>query len=314
MPWNEEIRLRQLEAERSSDESLEGNDSILLRSPDSSLLASLPRSFDPRRWNASCPTLSHVRDQGDCSASWSAAVASAASDRICLQSNRTLVREISAQDILSCCGWSCGVGCNGGFPDRGWTYLSTAGGVTGGDFNTTSSSGPLGGGCMPYQVPPCHFNVNGTFQPCHAIPYESTTPTCVRTCKNGVEWEKDKCFMHAPYALPSNSTTILAELFYHGPVTATFDLYQDFVGMLPNSIYTHAQGDLIGSLTVKLLGWGRDFGTDYYLATNSWSQQWGNGGYFKIARGDDACKCGIESAVMAASFHTCHNSTRPITT
>ena len=49
---------------------------------------------------------------------------------------------------------------------------------------------------------------------------------------------------------------------------------------------------------VKLLGWGEDeAGRPYWLALNSWSPQWGEGGFFRFARGINECE--IESMPAA---------------
>jgi hypothetical protein len=49
---------------------------------------------------------------------------------------------------------------------------------------------------------------------------------------------------------------------------------------------------------VKIIGWGEEKKKKYWLAANSWGNQWGNmGGFFKIERGTD--HCGIESDVRS---------------
>ena len=47
----------------------------------------------------------------------------------------------------------------------------------------------------------------------------------------------------------------------------------------------------------RILGWGVERGTPYWLVANSWNYDWGNNGTFKILRGQD--HCGIESNVVA---------------
>ena len=37
---------------------------------------------------------------------------------------------------------------------------------------------------------------------------------------------------------------------------------------------------------VKLIGWGNDNGTAFWLAANTWGDNWGDKGYFKIALGE----------------------------
>nr|P81494.1 RecName: Full=Cathepsin B; AltName: Full=Cathepsin B1; Contains: RecName: Full=Cathepsin B light chain; Contains: RecName: Full=Cathepsin B heavy chain [Coturnix japonica] len=48
----------------------------------------LPDTFDSRKQWPNCPTISEIRDQGSVSV------------------------EVSAEDLLSCCGFECGMGCN----------------------------------------------------------------------------------------------------------------------------------------------------------------------------------------------------------
>ena len=53
----------------------------------------------------------------------------------------------------------------------------------------------------------------------------------------------------------------------------------------------------LGGHAIRLLGWGVEEGTPYWLVANSWNYDWGNNGTFKILRGQD--HCGIESNVVA---------------
>ena len=43
-------------------------------------------------------------------------------DRICISSQGKDNYHISAEDLTSCC-WTCGMGCNGGFPESAWLVL-----------------------------------------------------------------------------------------------------------------------------------------------------------------------------------------------
>ena len=51
------------------------------------------------------------------------------------------------------------------------------------------------------------------------------------------------------------------------------------------------------AMILRILGWGVEHGTPYWLVANSWSKYWGDHGRFKILRGQD--HCGIESRVLA---------------
>ncbi|VEL20507.1 unnamed protein product [Protopolystoma xenopodis] len=97
------------------------------------------------------------------------------SDRICIYSKGTLKPELSAEDLVSCCGWFCGAGCQGGIPIQAWMYWKNHGIVTGGDYQTKDC-------CRPYEFPPCNHHVNGTLPPCEG---EYQTPKCEKMCQDG---------------------------------------------------------------------------------------------------------------------------------
>jgi len=83
-----------------------------------------------------------------------------------------------------------------------------------------------------------------------------------------------------------------------GPVLAfvdatTFEYYTGGVMSCPNS--TPSLDDV-----VSLLGWGTQGGTPYWIGVNSWGQAWGENGYFRIARGKNAC--GIETVDYAVQY------------
>lgn len=289
-------------------------------------LQPVPTTYDPRydsRYNTTCPSLFSIRDQGNCGADWATAVVSAMSDRVCMHSSGDLSPELSTQDVLSCCGWSCGLGCSGGYASAAWNYIHMSGVVSGGEYNTSG----INGGCMPYDLPPCnHLGVNGTVQkPCDSIPGQTLTPTCVKQCAiPNMGWEADKYCSHHPTMLPNNASMIAAELFYNGPVTATMDVYQDFPSLHPGAVYPTYNGKArwISALTVKIIGYGIDFPGPYqeayWIAANSWGNSWGGfcappgsdpstipttGGFFKILRGVN--QCGIEASVMSALPRPC---------
>lgn len=48
---------------------------------------------------------------------------------------------------------------------------------------------------------------------------------------------------------------------------------------------------------MKILGWGTENGTSYWLAANSWNKEWGDKGFVKVLRGTN--ECGIEENIVA---------------
>jgi cathepsin B len=57
--------------------------------------------------------------------------------------------------------------------------------------------------------------------------------------------------------------------------------------------------NFIGGHAVKIIGWGVDGETPYWLVANSWNTDWAENGTFRILRGSN--HCGIEENVVAGS-------------
>jgi hypothetical protein len=56
-----------------------------------------------------------------------------------------------------------------------------------------------------------------------------------------------------------------------------------------------------GVRVVKILGWGTEDGTPYWLVANSWGDEWAERGMFKYIRGKNAGK--IESYIVAGKVY-----------
>lgn len=246
----------------------------------------LPKSFDARQQWPNCPTISQIRDQGSCGSCWAFGAVEAISDRMCILSGGKISVEISAEDLLTCCD-DCGMGCFGGFGSSAWEYWERNGLVTGGLYGS-------GVGCQPYSIAPCEHHVNGTRPPCKS----QETPKCQEKCIDGysLSYEKDKHFGKKTYSVPSDQEQIMTEVYKNGPVEAGFTAYADFL-LYKSGVYKHVTGDMLGGHSVKIIGWGEENGTPYWLVANSWNTDWGDKGFFKMLRGND--ECGFESEISA---------------
>ncbi|KAL1422079.1 hypothetical protein MTO96_003887 [Rhipicephalus appendiculatus] len=80
------------------------------------------------------------------------------------------------------------------------------------------------------------------------------------------------------------------------PVEADFTVYDDFLSY-KSGVYQAHSTKALGGHAIRLLGWGTENGVPYWLAANSWSERWGDKGYFKIRRGNN--ECGIENDINA---------------
>lgn len=61
-------------------------------------------------------------------------------------------------------------------------------------------------------------------------------------------------------------------------------------------VYQYTAGGYLGGHAVRMIGWGVENGTPYWLIANSWNTNWGDKGTFKILRGKN--ECNIESSIV----------------
>lgn len=207
-------------------------------------------------------------------------------DRVCIYSNGTKQFHFSAEDLLSCCE-DCG-SCEGGYPPQAWMFWKDTGLVSGGNYNSRQ-------GCRPYSVPTRNHTDNSITRNRIACTSEFPTPDCVKSCEVGynVTYENDKKHGTKVFSV-RGVDNIMAELYTNGPVEATFDVYGDFINY-KGGVYRHIKGNYCGGHAVKMMGWGVENGTKYWLIANSWNKFWGNNGFFKIVRGENHCN--IENTV-----------------
>lgn len=59
-------------------------------------------------------------------------------------------------------------------------------------------------------------------------------------------------------------------------------------------MYQYTTGDYLGGHAVKIIGWGTENGTPYWLIANSWNRSWGMKGFFKFIRGTNDCNIEFE--------------------
>ena len=253
------------------------------------VIATLPDSYDTReKWGSICPSTTEIRDQGSCGSCWAFGAVEAFTDRICIQSNGAKNPHISAEDLLTCCGFWCGFGCNGGRLGPAWNFFKYAGAVTGGQYNSSE-------GCQPYEIPSCEHHTSGSKKPCEG---SEPTPKCKKSCREGynVSYSDDKHKVSSHYSIANDEEQIKNEIYLNGPVEAAFTVYSDFPNY-KSGVYKYTTGNALGGHAIKILGWGVENNVPYWLVANSWNPDWGDKGFFKILRGSN--ECGIEASVVA---------------
>ncbi|KAJ6956782.1 hypothetical protein NC652_007751 [Populus alba x Populus x berolinensis] len=247
----------------------------------------LPEEFDARTAWPQCSTIGKILGHflscflifmvvfmGHCGSCWAFGAVESLSDRFCIHYGMNI--SLSVNDLLACCGFLCGSGCNGGYPISAWRYFVHHGVVT--------------EECDPY------FDDIGCSHPGCEPGYP--TPKCARKCVNKNQlWKKSKHYGVKPYRIDSDPDSIMAEIYKNGPVEVAFTVYEDFAHY-KSGVYKHITGGMMGGHAVKLIGWGTsEDGEAYWLLANQWNRGWGDDGYFKIRRGTN--ECGIEGDVVA---------------
>lgn len=251
-----------------------------------SVINSVPSAYDPRVSRKTCT--GPVLDQAFCGSCWAFGATEAISDRLCISkgANATFL-QLAPLDITSCDSgiFSGENGCQGGQLGGAWKYAKRTGLVTEKCFPYLKSEGGPVPTCAPED------------QPCLPESKFIKTPKCTKQCADGTDWESDKHKLASVYQVPEGQ--MMAELYNNGPIESAFTVYADFVHY-KTGVYSHAAGDMLGGHAIKIIGYGTESSTDYWLVQNSWTTTWGDGGYFKIKRGTD--ECGIEDQAIAGKF------------
>lgn len=182
----------------------------------------LPKEFDARKAWPQCSTIGNILDQGHCGSCWAFGAVESLQDRFCIHFGMNVT--LSVNDLLACCGFTCGEGCDGGTPIYAWRYFVHQGVVT--------------EECDPY------FDSTGCSHPGCEPAYP--TPKCSRKCTDGNKlWSDSKHYSTDAYRITSDPYDIMAEVYKSGPVEVDFDVYEDFAHY-KSGVYHHETGSYMG--------------------------------------------------------------------
>lgn len=260
--------------------------------------ADIPESFDVRSaWPACSAVTGRVRDQSNCGSCWAFGSTEAFNDRHCIATGDADT-VFSPEDTNACCsGIACGfsMGCNGGQPAGAWKWFTRTGVSSGLDYADNGK----GTSCKPYSMQSCAHHVE---PPAGMVSCEDVqsydTPTCTSSCYEadyGTDYKKDKHYASSSYSV-KGTENMQKELMEKGTLSVAMTVYEDFEAY-SGGVYQHVSGKNLGGHAIKMIGWGVEDGTPYWLCVNSWNESWGENGTFKILRGSN--ECGIEDSVVA---------------
>jgi cathepsin B len=249
------------------------------------------------RTKSTCKVVSKIRDQSSCGSCWAFGSTETFEDRRCIATGEDV--EFSTEDTAGCCkGLTCGMsmGCGGGQPTAALKWMSKTGIVTGGDYFDIGN----GTSCKPYALKPCAHHVPATAK-YPTCPKSEYSVKCTKECSESgysKSYEGDK--VHEGKVSGLHSVTAMQAALQKGPISVAFTVYADFP-TYKSGVYKHTTGSALGGHAVEMIGYGTDpTGGDYWLVKNSWNEQWGDNGCFKIARGSN--ECGIEGQASSIDF------------
>ncbi|CAN1824198.1 Cysteine protease RD19A [Linum perenne] len=230
----------------------------------------LPTDFDWRDHGA----VGKVKDQGSCGSCWSFSVTGALEGAHFLSTGKLV--SLSEQQLVDCdheCDPSqygaCDAGCNGGLMTSAYEYTLKAGGL----------------------------------EREEDYPYTGTDGTC--------KFDKSKIVASVANfsVVSSDEDQIAANLVKHGPLSIGINaiFMQTYIGGV-SCPYICPKSQDHG---VLLVGYGaagyapiRLKEKPYWIIKNSWGENWGEGGYYKICKGTGKNLCGMDTMVSSVAALT----------
>jgi len=221
--------------------------------------AELPDSVDWRDKGVVTP----AKNQGSCGSCWAFATTELIESYAAINSPTNELITLSAKQVTGCtpnpshCGGT--GGCQGSIPQLGFTYVQLFGHVTEDD--------------MPYNRPydSCDYD------------YANTQPVVGLTGYN---------------TLPANDQdAVMQHLAEVGPLAVA--VYASGWGSYGGGIYSGCKysSNIALNHAVMLVGYGSEGGEKYWIVRNSWGSSWGEQGYIRLQR-DDEAQCGTDSSPM----------------
>lgn len=196
--------------------------------------------------------VSPVKNQLKCGSCWTFSTTGALEAHAAIKFGKKFF-DLAEQQLVDCAGDFDNNGCSGGLPSHAFTYLYFRGGI----------------------------------QQEADYPYHAVNQHCVFDIHNVV------------LTVPGGSVNITAgsepeltaAIANEGPVSIAFEVVDDF-RFYKSGVYFSDKcknGPQDVNHAVLAVGYGNEDGHDYYIVKNSWSETWGDKGYFKILRGSNMC-------------------------
>lgn len=203
-----------------------------------------------------------VKDQGQCGSCWSFSSTGAAEGAWAISTGQLI--NLSEQQLVDCAtGFKYGShGCSGGQMDGGFKYLIENGQCLDTEYPYTSGKTKTEGDCKS-------CNSVAKFGSCSDV--------------------------------KSNDETVLKMAVSQQPVAVAIEADTRYFQFYSGGVLDSADCGTKLDHGVLVVGYGEEYGKKFWLVKNSWSSNWGEDGYVKIARSDTAGP-GICGIAMEPSF------------
>jgi C1A family cysteine protease len=196
-----------------------------------------------------------VKDQGQCGSCWSFSTTGSMEGAHFVKTGQLV--SLSEQNLCDCSWLQGNLGCNGGMFDRAFKYAEK-----------------------------------------HALETEADYPYTATSSLFGCKWSKDKGVVGVTTyndVTPKSASQLQAALA-NQPVSVAIEADKDVFHQYTSGIISGSSCGTSLDHAVLLVGWGTDqaTGTNYYILKNSWTTQWGEQGYARLAIEDGVGVCGVQ--------------------
>lgn len=213
-----------------------------------------------------------VKNQGHCGSCWAYSTTETIESALFMKTGK--LEELAEQQVISCDRFD--NGCNGGDIPSALKYVQQEGGITlESHYPDTSAKSGRTGKCKKSDISNSVKVTSWRF----AIP-ECTAENCTQ------QPESD----------------LMAQLHKHGPlgICVNAESWSDYNGGIMTGPCPGGWSDL--DHCVQLVGYDNTHSTPYWKVRNSWTSNWGENGYIRLAMGGNVCGVASEAVAIHADF------------
>ncbi|KNA13820.1 hypothetical protein SOVF_113290 [Spinacia oleracea] len=194
--------------------------------------------------------VSPVKNQGHCGSCWTFSTTGALEAAYAQAFGKNI--SLSEQQLVDCAGTFNNFGCNGGLPSQAFEYVK----------------------------------YNGGLDTEEAYPYTGKDGECKFSAQNvGVQ-------VHGSVNISLGAEEELKDaVAFVRPVSVAFEVVDGFK-LYKEGVYTSTtcgSAPMDVNHAVLAVGYGIENGVPYWLIKNSWGEDWGDNGYFKMEMGKNMC-------------------------